>query len=139
MFLNYLNEEEKLASLSLFAHIIDADNEYQPDEFESFQDLCKELRNFYFDYNYRMSEREIFDFFKNSDPKIKKIILFECISLINADNEVAKAEVELLNRFAENIGESKNTINKLKDLYNNLLVAENNATNFVFTKTGRSK
>lgn len=122
MFLQIMNTEEKEKFLEFVYKVANVEGEFAEEEQEIINSYKNELG---------VSEipetsdiEGLIGYFSTKVDEIKKIVLFEIIGLINADNKIAKEEENILNKvvasFAldnEIVGRIKSTAKKLQDIY----------------------
>lgn len=107
MFLNQLNEEEKLAFSSLSIHIAEANDIIEDSEKLMILEFRKEME---------FDDDEGFDLmnldsaiavFSKSNESIKKKVLIELLGMAYADGDYDVSEKKLIGDFAEAVGLSK--------------------------------
>lgn len=122
MFLQIMNIEEKEKFLEFVYKVANVEGEFAEEEQEIINSYKKELG---------VSEipetsdiEGLIGYFSTKVDEIKKLVLFEIIGLINADNKIAKEEEKILNKVVasfgldnEIVGRIKSTAKKLQDIY----------------------
>ncbi|MCI5806526.1 MAG: hypothetical protein MR029_09390 [Clostridium sp.] len=125
MFLQVMNMEEKGKFLELVYKIANADGEYAEEE----QEIIDSYKN-------ELELNEIHDtcdidglisYFSGKETRLKKIVLFEIIGLVYADDKLVKEEKDILNKITAIFGLSdeiieniKITAKKLQDVYDDV-------------------
>lgn len=122
MFLQVMNNEEKEKFLEFIYKIANIEGEYAEEEQELINSYKNELG--VFEIHDTSNIEKLIDYFSTKTVEMKKIILFEMIGLINADDKVVKEEEELLNKVIASFGldneitdRIKSVAKKLQDVY----------------------
>ncbi len=99
MFLQVMNNEEKEKFLELVYKIANIDGEYAQEEEELINNYKLELG---------LSEisdtgkvEELVEYFAPKNETLKKIVMFEVVGLLNADDKIEKEEEDLLKLMTE--------------------------------------
>ncbi|MDD5999551.1 MAG: hypothetical protein PUC55_07625 [Lachnospiraceae bacterium] len=125
MFLQVMNMEEKEKFLEFVYKIANVDGEYAEEE----QEIIDSYKN-------ELELNEIHDtcdidglisYFSGKETSLKKIVLFETIGLVYADDKLVKEEEDILNKITATFGLSdevieniKITAKKLQDVYDDV-------------------
>lgn len=111
MFLQVMNNEEKKNFLEFIYKIANIEGDYAAEEQEIIENYKVELG---------LSEildtsdiEGLINYFSIKTDELKKIILFEIIGLINADEKIVKEEEELLNKVIVSFGLESETVEKI--------------------------
>lgn len=111
MFLQVMNNEEKKKFLEFIYKIANIEGDYAAEEQEIIENYKVELG---------LSEildtsdiEGLINYFSIKTDELKKIILFEIIGLINADEKIVKEEEELLNKVIVSFGLESETVEKI--------------------------
>lgn len=100
MFLNRLQEEEKVAFLELAHHIARSDNDFSEDQKTIIAKYCMEMQMEDIQY-----DEEAFDIYntldKIQDNKSRKIVLLEIMALIYSDDFLHEEERIVLEKVLE--------------------------------------
>ena len=125
MFLQVMNEEEKENFLELVYKIANVDGDYAEEEKELIDSYKKELNLNTIPETSTIDE--LVKYFSEKTIGLKKIVLFETIGMINADNIVAKEETEVFDKMvasfefdAESVKELKALAEKLQSVYDEI-------------------
>lgn len=111
MFLQVMNQEEKEKFLELVYKVANIDGEYAEEEQEIVNSYKKELELETIADTCNIEE--LVDFFSAKNETLRKIILFEIIGLINADDKIEKSESYLLNTMIKKFEVSNEACNKI--------------------------
>lgn len=122
MFLQVMNQEEKEKFLELIYKVANVDGDYAEEEQEMVNNYKIELGiDTIGDTN---SIDELVKYFASKSDSLKKIVMFETIGIVNADNKVAKEEADLLALMqssfaieAEIVDKINLVAKKLQDVY----------------------
>lgn len=112
MFLQVMNMEEKEKFLEFIYKIANIEGEYAEEEQELINSYKNELG--VFEIHDTSNIEELIDYFATKTVEMKKIILFEVIGMINADDKVASEEEELLNKVTASFGLDNGITQKIK-------------------------
>jgi len=112
MFLNQLSENEKNAFISLSVHVSNANGAFVDEERAMVQEYCKEMGILFFDAEKTISLDETISVFKDSNVRIKKIVLLEILGLAYSDGEFDNSEKGFIKEYAKKIGLSDNDVDK---------------------------
>lgn len=125
MFLQVMNMEEKEKFLELVYKIANVDGEYAEEEQEIIDSYKNEL-----EINELHDTCDIdglISYFSGKETRLKKIVLFEIIGLVYADDRIVKEEKDILNKITATFGMSdeiieniKITAKKLQDVYDDV-------------------
>ena len=103
MFLNRLEEKEKVAFLELAHHIARSDNDFSEEQKNIIEKYCMEMQMVDIEYN-----EETFDIYttldKILDPRSRKIVLLEIMALIYSDDFLHEEERKVLEKILEEFG-----------------------------------
>lgn len=124
MFLKQLTQEEKKAFADLFIILSEADEDFAAEEFETFQDYCKEMNINFFDFEKILTLDEITQVFRNASEPSKKIAYFEAINIISTDGILDPREIDILNKFGNDIGIKEPEANFFVEKFNELNALE---------------
>lgn len=128
MFLQVMNMEEKMKFLEFVYKIANIDGEYAEEEAEIVNSYKNELG-----IN-EIPETDdingIIEYFSTKEEVLKRIIIFETIGLINADNKIEPEEADLLNRMVKSFQLDNKVVEKielvtkkLQDVYDDVYTA----------------
>lgn len=115
MFLNQLSYQEKKMFLDLAVHVAKANDEFAAEEKAMINAYCTEAQ---------LPPMELYDtepletvtaYFALADVRVKKIVLLEIFGLVYADGDFDNDEATMVKKFAEELGMSDETYNKLHD------------------------
>ena len=112
MFLNQLSENEKNAFISLSVHASKANGVFADEEKDIIQEYCREMGIAFFDADTAIPMEEIISVFKESETKIKRIVLLEILGLVYSDGEYDDSEKGFVREFTEKIGLKEEDLNK---------------------------
>lgn len=112
MFLNQLSEKEKNAFISLSIHASNSNGVFADEEKLIIQEYCREMGIPFFDADNAISMDDVVSVFKNSDIRIKKIVLLETLGLIYSDGEFDASEKGFIMEYAEQIGLTEDIVEK---------------------------
>jgi len=116
MFLNQLTMLEKESFISLSIHAAKANGIFADEEYAMLEEYCKEMGIAFFDANNVKSLEQVFDVYKDSDEKNKKIVLFEILGLLFSDGAYDDLEKKFAIDFAEKVGLSKEIVEMQTEL-----------------------
>ncbi|MDY6104858.1 MAG: hypothetical protein SPI28_10085, partial [Acetatifactor sp.] len=112
MFLQIMNIEEKEKFLEFVYKVANVEGEFAEEEQEIINSYKKELG---------VSEipetsdiEGLIGYFSTKVDEIKKLVLFEIIGLINADNKIAKEEEKILNKVVASFGLDNEVVERIK-------------------------
>ena len=114
MFLQVMNKEEKEKFMELVYKIANIDGEYAEEEQEIIDSYKNELG--LYEIPETSSVDGLIEYFSKKEKEMKKIVLFEIIGLINADDKVEKEEGVALNKISECFGLDEKIINKIENV-----------------------
>lgn len=121
MFLNQLSYQEKKMFLDLSIHVAKANDVLAAEEKALISGYCTEMQLPPIELYETEPLETVTDYFALADDHIKKIILLETFGLVYADGEFDSEENEMVKKFSEDIGVSKEVYNSLhtaiKDYY----------------------
>ena len=100
MFLNRLNQEEKVAFLELAHHIARSDNDFSNLQKEIINGYCAEMQISDIEYNDKDFNLET-TLSKVNSSQSQKIILLEVMALIYSDDILHEEEQKILNTMIE--------------------------------------
>ena len=114
MFLQVMNTEEKEKFLELVYKIANIDGEYAEEEQEIVNSYKNELGLS------KVPETSDIDglvrYFSAKATELKKIVLFETVGLINADEKIEKEEADLLDKMSGAFGLDKDVVDRIKSV-----------------------
>ena len=114
MFLQVMNTEEKEKFLELVYKIDNIDGEYAEEEQEIVNSYKNELGLS------KVPETSDIDglvrYFSAKATELKKIVLFETVGLINADEKIEKEEADLLDKMSGAFGLDKDVVDRIKSV-----------------------
>lgn len=114
MFLQVMNKEEKTKFLEFVYKLANVDGDFAEEE--------QEILN---SYKSELGLNEISDtsdidgliaYFSTTENTIKKIVLFETIGLIQADDKIKKEEELVLNKITSSFALSNEEVNKINSI-----------------------
>lgn len=128
MFLQVMNTEEKMKFLEFVYKIANIDGEYAEEEIEIVNSYKNELG-----IN-EIPETDdingIIEYFSTKEEVLKRIIIFETIGLINADNKIELEETDLMNKMVKSFHLDSEVVEKidmvakrLQDVYDDVYTA----------------
>ncbi len=117
MFLNQLSYQEKKMFLDLSIHVAKADDVLATEEKALISAYCAEMQLPPIELYDTEPLETVTSYFALADAHVKKIILLEIFGLAYADGDFA--EVTMIRKFAEEIGISDETYDKLHDAIKN--------------------
>ena len=115
MFLNKLELIEKEAFVSLSVKATEADRKVTDEERQVIEDYCKEMDIEFIGENNVMPIEDAIDIFSRANDQNKKIAVLEIIGLMYADGTYDDEERVFVNSFANRIGVSDDTVNKIEE------------------------
>ena len=114
MFLQVMNTEEKEKFLELVYKIANIDGEYAEEEQEIVNSYKNELGLS------KVPETSDIDglvrYFSAKATELKKIVLFETVGLINADEKIEMEEADLLDKMSGAFGLDKDVVDRIKSV-----------------------
>ena len=114
MFLQVMNTEEQEKFLELVYKIANIDGEYAEEEQEIVNSYKNELGLS------KVPETSDIDglvrYFSAKATELKKIVLFETVGLINADEKIEKEEADLLDKMSGAFGLDKDVVDRIKSV-----------------------
>ena len=114
MFLQVMNTEEKEKFLELVYKIANIDGQYAEEEQEIVNSYKNELGLS------KVPETSDIDglvrYFSAKATELKKIVLFETVGLINADEKIEKEEADLLDKMSGAFGLDKDVVDRIKSV-----------------------
>ena len=128
MFLQVMNTEEKMKFLEFVYKIANIDGEYAEEEIEIVNNYKNELG-----IN-EIPETDdingIIEYFSTKEEVLKRVIIFETMGLINADNKIEPEEADLLNKMIRSFQLDNAVVDKidmvtkrLQDVYDDVYTA----------------
>ena len=128
MFLQVMNTEEKMKFLEFVYKIANIDGEYAEEEIEIVNSYKNELG---------INEipetddiNSIIEYFSTKEEVLKRIIIFETVGLINADNKIEPEEADLMNKMVKSFHLDSEVVEKidmvakrLQDVYDDVYTA----------------
>jgi len=118
MFLQVMNDEEKARFLELVYKVASIDGEYAQEEQEIVNSYKNELG--IYDVAETGNIDELISYFSDKNLTLKKIVLFEIIGLINADDKVEAAEASVLVKIENAFGLDKKLVDKIDSVIKKL-------------------
>ena len=119
MYLNYLEEDEKIAFLKL-AHIIaNSDDDFCENEKIVIGSYCNEMGVEDFEVNLTEDLKGICCEFNNS--KSKRVVILELMSIINANGEFKKSEKLIIDQLVTNFEIGEDYLENVQNWSNALL------------------
>jgi len=115
MFLNRLELIEKEAFVSLAVKASEANGHVADEEYQMIEEYCKEMGIAFFDAKNVKSIEEVISIYSGSSEQNKKIAVLEIIGLMFADGGYDDEEKAFVNKFAEGIGVSQDSVQKCED------------------------
>ena len=115
MFLNRLELIEKEAFVSLAVKAAEANGHVADEEYQMIEEYCKEMGIAFFDARNAKNIEEVITIYSGSNEQNKKIAVLEIIGLMFADGGYDNEEKAFVNRFAEGIGVSQDSVKKCED------------------------
>ena len=115
MFLNRLELIEKEAFVSLAVKAAEANGHVADEEYQMIEEYCKEMGIAFFDAKNVKSIEEVISIYSGSSEQNKKIAVLEIIGLMFADGGYDDEEKAFVNKFAEGIGVSLDSVQKCED------------------------
>ena len=115
MFLNRLELIEKEAFVSLAVKEAEANGHVADEEYQMIEEYCKEMGIAFFDAKNVKSIEEVISIYSGSSEQNKKIAVLEIIGLMFADGGYDDEEKAFVNKFAEGIGVSQDSVQKCED------------------------
>ena len=115
MFLNRLELIEKEAFVSLAVKAAEANGHVADEEYQMIEEYCKEMGIAFFDSKNVKSIEEVISIYSDSSEQNKKIAVLEIIGLMFADGGYDDEEKAFVNKFAEGIGVSQDSVQKCED------------------------
>ena len=115
MFLNRLELIEKEAFVSLAVKAAEANGHVADEEYQMIEEYCKEMGIAFFDSKNVKSIEEVISIYSGSSEQNKKIAVLEIIGLMFADGGYDDEEKAFVNKFAEGIGVSQDSVQKCED------------------------
>lgn len=112
MFLQVMNDEEKEKFLELVYKIASVDGDFAEEEQEIVDSYKKELE--IDNIPETSSLEELVEYFSSKAIELKRIVLFETIGLINADDKIEKAEEEVYNKMISKFELEENSVEKIR-------------------------
>lgn len=115
MFLNRLELIEKEAFVSLAVKAAEVNGHVADEEYQMIEEYCKEMGIAFFDAKNVKSIEEVISIYSGSSEQNKKIAVLEIIGLMFADGGYDDEEKAFVNKFAEGIGVSNDSVQKCED------------------------
>ena len=115
MFLNRLELIEKEAFVSLAVKAAEANGHVADEEYQMIEEYCKEMGIAFFVAKNVKSIEEVISIYSGSSEQNKKIAVLEIIGLMFADGGYDDEEKAFVNKFAEGIGVSQDSVQKCED------------------------
>lgn len=114
MFLKVMNDDEKGKFLELVYKVANIDGEYAEDEEELIRSYKNELG--VKTIKDTATLEELIEYFARKNNEIKKVVFFETIGLINADEKIEKEEKEVIVLMQIKFELNEDTYRKLYDV-----------------------
>lgn len=119
MFLNVLDQEERIKCMELFHFVVNVDGNYSEEEHQLLENYKIQLNLAEFPI-VEESLEELLNYFAAKPESIRKMLYFEICGLILADDNIAKTELDLLENIKVKFDIKKETSDKIMDLVNSL-------------------
>lgn len=132
MYLDNLNYEEKHSFIELAKIVSEIDGEVSFEETNVINQYIKEIR---FSENFEFSYRDfdgILKSFENSSLTNKKIILFEILILVKADNKFCEKEKEIINLLVKSFNINREDCKDLMDITSAISLSLRKASEIIF-------
>ena len=135
MYLNILNYKDKKMFFALANRLVGIDGIISDEEIELLETYRDEMNLIEVDF---MADFEIDDIADEitDDPIIRKIVLYELITLANIDSNFSEEEENCLNRIVERWGISSQIYEKLKNLTAQLASITNQISEQILSDEG---
>lgn len=114
MFLHVMSDEEKGKFLEMVYKIANIDGEFAEEEQEIINSYKSETGVSVIPDTDNIDG--LISYFSGTSDTLKKIILFEIVGLINADDKIEKEEKLILDKLTEKFGLSEGNIEKIKSV-----------------------
>ena len=132
MYLDNLNYEEKHSFIELAKIVSEIDGEVSFEETNVINQYIKEIRfSENFDFSYRDFDG-ILKSFENSSLTNKKIILFEILILVKADNKFCEKEKEIINLLVKSFNINREDCKDLMDITSAISLSLRKASEIIF-------
>jgi len=115
MFLNQLSYQEKKMFLDLSIHIAKSNNELAAEEKAMISAYCTEMQLPPIEIYTTEPLETVTSYFALADIHVKKIVILEILGLAYVDGEYDENELNMIKKFADEIGVSDDIYNKLHD------------------------
>ena len=112
MFLNVLDQDEKMKFMELVYKVANCDGEYAEEEAEIIKNYQLELG--INEIPNTASEQELIEYFATKSETIQKIVYFELYGLISADNNISDDEVLMMEKFVSKFSLTTQQLNSIK-------------------------
>ena len=130
MFLQVMNNEEKQKFLELVYIIASIDGEFAEEEQEIVNSYKNELGLSEIPETSNIDG--LVEYFSLKAVEMKKIVLFETIGLINADDKMKKEEADVLIKMTEAFGLDNSSMERIKSAAERLQAAYDEVYNALF-------
>lgn len=130
MFLRVMNNEEKEKFLELVYTIANIDGEYAEEEQEIVNSYKNELG--LSDIPETSNMIGLIEYFSHKPAEMKKIILFETIGLINADDKIEREEEDVLHMMITAFEIDSTSVGKIKEVAEKLQAVYDEVYNVLF-------
>ncbi|MFA9374056.1 MAG: hypothetical protein ACERKK_07845 [Poseidonibacter sp.] len=119
MYLNYLEEKEKIAFLKLAHYVAHSDGDFCHNEKVIVGSYCNEMGIVDFEVNLTEDIKSICSEFKNT--KSKRVVILELMSIINANGEFKESEKLIIDQLVTNFEISEDYLENVQNWSNALL------------------
>lgn len=113
MFLDRLNENEKVLFLDLSVYAAQCNGVVEDSEKDMLLQYCREMGIAFYDVSKLHELAEVKESFSSSDDLIKRIVVLELLGLCYADGDFDNVEKAFVSDFANSIGVSEEIYQKL--------------------------
>ena len=130
MYLNLLSYQDKKLFFALANRIVNVDGVITDSEIELLEAFRNEMNLIDVDYLAESEFDEIVDHISD-DKIVRKIILFELITLVNVDSDISDKELELLSIIKGKWSITDDLYKELKNLVEDLVDVTNRLTEII--------
>ncbi|UTY33281.1 TerB family tellurite resistance protein [Treponema putidum] len=132
MFLNLLNDEEKVIFLKLAISVIQADGKLEESEKSFIAEYSREMGIERYTLGEKVDPMPLAEKIgKNSTDSVKRIFLVELLACANADGDFAEYEKSLIRSFVKIFGLSESSLQDSLDLLNEYTKISAKLMNFI--------
>ena len=132
MYLSRLSSQMKFAFLELELHLSKTDGQLTQDEKDVIDAHCDEMR---IDNNYyqnEMSLNDVMEIIKGAAKEEQRIVYFEIVQLVMADNLYHENEREFMQNFEAVLGIHKDVVQKVFDMVSTYRHLKSQIDNYIF-------